>query len=917
VFENKFGWKGAGSSLLATEVATLIYLGVSPEEDLNVEALVMSGLSWAATYAICIKLGIATGTVPYVLVGVAVDATIDTIWSFYLAGRLRSDLAEATVDDLVAQRIPNGGNYDLYIKNKAQPLRNLRLGTYFEGSAVHNDEYGVIATLNTGDTCVFSNIPSEWFEVRSRAPLGGVAWPMVCYDAALLGSYKQLYIEVDLDDIAAEDIVVPGTVIKGINWLRQQQLSNGSWSSDPANTSFAILSMLNAGFKESDSTVSKGITYILSRVNPNGSVHNVSGRYTYYTSIAILPLVATHNSAYHDEITKMRSWLIDAQWDESSYYGGNVSPSAIQYGGFGYGNSSRPDLSNTQWALMGLKAADKELGLSASSTYSKALVFIDRQRNTDGGSCYCREGGGAWAESIHTMTSASVWSYSLCGVGSSDSRVSAGIQWLTDRYSLTNNDGWGWWSEYYYKVTFAKALVMTHKTKLGIHDWFMELSEKLRAEQQAAGNWPDTGMNGAEMSTCWAIMALQTRTLPPDADVTMSIILASHADLHVYDPQGRHVGVNYSTGALEVNIPGAVFRVLDVNGNEVPFTGQTPEEGYRQVVDLPTLVAGSYRVELVGTSSGHFDLTVEGKEGGQTVTTNNYPGEIVDGARLATSVTVTAMEGALTLLYENLVALPVLTVTPTAFDLLGMPGATESVLLTVGEDGGDQAVRSVSLYCAGIDGPAGHIPGSEVTFSANHFDLSAGASQTVTATIPIPVGFRGWGTGLIVVESTDGGTRSIALSVSPDRLVGSAAVSTSAPAYDRATGQWSANVTVTNTSANPIPYPLVVLSNIVPGTVTLIEPSGTTPDGKPFVDLSPGLESGVLPAGQAATKRISFNNPSRERFTFEPEVYGTVTQHNDPPEDPRRCGQSGILPLASAVLVLLAVKARRRGRIGR
>ena len=328
-------------------------------------------------------------------------------------------------------------------------------------------------------------------------------------------------------------------IAKGISWLRSHQYANGSWLNDPAVTSMAVLTMLNWDYDESDSVVSDGIAYIRSYINPDGSVYSNIARSTYYTSIAILPLVATHNSSYESEIERMREWLIDLQWDESCIYGG-VNTSSWYYGGWGYGSSGRPDLSNTQWAIMGLKAADNELGLTAVSTYNKcADWFLARCRNADGGSAYT-----PGDSSIHTMTAASVWSYALCGRGSS-AEAAGGIQWLTDHYSLTNNDGWGYWSEYYYKVTLAKALTMTHKTMLGTHDWYAELSQKLIDEQYAGGNWPDTGMMGSEMSTAWAIMALQSRTLPPSGDLSMWMELESHCDLHVYDPQGRHMGLDY------------------------------------------------------------------------------------------------------------------------------------------------------------------------------------------------------------------------------------------------------------------------------------------------------------------------------------------------------------------------------------
>ncbi len=670
--------------------------------------------------------------------------------------------------------------------------------------------------------------------------------------------------------------ISPGPIPKGIAWLRGCQASNGSWYNDPSVTSFAVLTMLNWGYDESDPIVSKGINYVLSRINSNGSVHNVSERYTYYTSIAILPLAATHNTSYQDELTKMRTWILNSQWDESSYYA-SINTSNSYYGGWGYGNNTRPDLSNTQWALMGLKAADKELGLDGGTTYDKcANYFLARCRNTDGGSYYI-PGGGA---SIHTMTAASVWSYALCGRGAGAETL-GGIQWLTNHYSLTNNDGWGWWSEYYYKVTLSKALTMTHKTMLGSHDWFAELSQKLMDEQYETGNWPDTGMPangeiGSAMSTCWAIMALQGRTLPPSGNFGMWATLESHADLHMYDPQGRHTGFNYITNTLEENIPGSDFVILDPNDDEVPYAGNTPAEGLRQIIKLSSVTAGSYRIEVVGTSSGPFHLTVEGLEDDEVVTSNSYEGDIVQNVVMATNATATSMEGALTIIYEPLQVLPVLGVEPDLIDTGVEPGATNCLSFVVKEKGGEQTLHGVTMYCTDITSPNSTINGSTITFDMSNFDIEQGGEQVVNVYIPVPADFAGKGTGSIIVESSDGGAKSISIVLTPIELVTKYAhVSTDSVSYDRRTGLFSTEISVTALLEINAPVWLVI-EDIDNPAVTIAGKDGTTSDGKPYFDLTSLLDDGKLSPAETVVKRVYFNNPDRVQFSFTPGVRGVI-----------------------------------------
>ncbi len=95
--------------------------------------------------------------------------------------------------------------------------------------------------------------------------------------------------------------------------------------------------------------------------------------------------------------------------------------------------------------------------------------------------------------------------------------------------------------------------------------------------------------------------------------------------------------------------------------------------------------------------------------------------------------------------------------------------------------------------------------------------------------------------------------------------------------YDRRTGQFSVNVTVTNTSAEVIGEPVwLVIEDITNPAVVLADADGTTIDGKPYVELTALLGDGQLEPGETVSKRIYFNNPGRVRFNFTPSVRGVI-----------------------------------------
>ena len=93
--------------------------------------------------------------------------------------------------------------------------------------------------------------------------------------------------------------------------------------------------------------------------------------------------------------------------------------------------------------------------------------------------------------------------------------------------------------------------------------------------------------------------------------------------------------------------------------------------------------------------------------------------------------------------------------------------------------------------------------------------------------------------------------------------------------YNRRTGQFSCNVTVTNISETVINSPVwLVVVSISPDSIPVMNPDGFTGEGKPYFDLTDLLGDGALSPGESVVKRIYFDNPNRLRFTFESSVYG-------------------------------------------
>jgi len=431
---------------------------------------------------------------------------------------------------------------------------------------------------------------------------------------------------------------------KGLCYLRTTQNPDGSWSSDVGITSLAALAFLNAGYDETDPDVQDAIGYIRSKVQGDGSIWN-SGSKTYPTSLATLALVATHNDSYDATINNAAQWLKNSQWDEDCLWG-TVNKDSWYYGGFGYGYHVRPDNSNTQFALMAL---DSVSSVSKDDLlWDKAQVFLARTQNrqenvtipdidyeviwnpsynkyNDGGFVYYP--GASLAGDVYSygsMTGAGIWGLRLSNVDKDNPRVDAALDWVIDNYMMDGNPGMSnpGTFQYYYYLSMSKALTMTEPDLIGGHNWYQDLSDNLTALQKPEGYWVNDRdawcwENNKDLVTSYSILSLQTRgEIPPDIQRLswLTFILHSNADLHVYDPLGRHVGMNYDTGEIEIQIPNATYTS---NGE--------------QNITIPGLETGNYRIVLIGTGTGEYTLDVTGGVGADIVSEDSFTSTISEG----------------------------------------------------------------------------------------------------------------------------------------------------------------------------------------------------------------------------------------------------------------------------------------------
>ncbi len=403
------------------------------------------------------------------------------------------------------------------------------------------------------------------------------------------------------------------------------------------------------------------------------------------------------------------------------------------------------DMSNTQWVVMALSLT--ESNFLTTPWDDAAIVFINRCQDPPPGT-------GAGRGFIYTtvptpgpnipygsMSYAGLWSNALLPVVRAPIHYFAARNWAGHNYSVTQNPGWGQGAYYYYAVTMAKALQLSNMPWIVepgplFHNWYLELSGELLLRQNGAGYWenpdPMLGEFNRHLCTAYSLLVLESRAPLPLHCRLLVTLIADGVDLRIRDFEGRLL----SAEAQE--IPGGVFS--------------TTTEG--QQAELESLDPDTYRIVLKNTSgtSTPFRLLIQtfcDSEGGATgkicgdnpLFEREFEGTIEAEETLASSVNLSNIAGAMTVLAEKPAPMPAIRVTPEQLSAAPITLQEAPASFTLSVEGAD-AAHWVTLF--GQSDDLLTVLGDEETvnqafqFDVNGFDLESGAPQQVHLNVVMP-----------------------------------------------------------------------------------------------------------------------------------------------------------------------------------
>jgi len=335
---------------------------------------------------------------------------------------------------------------------------------------------------------------------------------------------------------------VQAVLNKSITFLKGAQAKDGSFAAKVAGPGVPALvaaGLIRNGISPQEPLIARTLEYMEAQVKDDGGIYD-QRLANYTTSVALMAFREANKSGKYDAIIKNASkFLRGIQQDE-------VDEKHAAFGGFGYDQKSRPDLSNTAFTIEALVAA----GVSKDDPALKqALVFVSRcqnlpgefndqpfaQKTTEedkGGFTYNpidadkskNKTAAGGLRSVGAMTYSGLKSFLYAGVSKDDPRVKAAVNWISRHYTLDENPGMGSAGLYYYYHTFAKAMnALGEDTIVDAsgkkHDWRQELFEQLKKRQQPDGSWRNAedrafGEVSPELATGFALLTLSYCTKP-------------------------------------------------------------------------------------------------------------------------------------------------------------------------------------------------------------------------------------------------------------------------------------------------------------------------------------------------------------------------------------------------------------------
>jgi hypothetical protein len=298
---------------------------------------------------------------------------------------------------------------------------------------------------------------------------------------------------------------VRAAILRASDAIKKAERTDGTWpeyAQEGGVTALCTYALAQAGVSPDDKGVAAALEHL----------RRLKNQHTYVVSLKALAFASADPARFKTDIQACADWLVEMQHPSGAWGYGHLPapagsaktgapPAAAKADAELRRQYERPDMSNTQFALLALSEAER----------AGARVPPHLWRKADRSLRAAQLPGGGWGYTYHdpdpeeaygSMTAAAVAGLYLCGdrlvnrevAEASAERMAAierGIEWIAQRYSLHENPrrGTAWY--YFWLYGLERAGVASGRRTFGSHDWFREGVDLLVTGQKPDGSWTD------------------------------------------------------------------------------------------------------------------------------------------------------------------------------------------------------------------------------------------------------------------------------------------------------------------------------------------------------------------------------------------------------------------------------------------
>lgn len=303
------------------------------------------------------------------------------------------------------------------------------------------------------------------------------------------------------------EVHVNHSIAKGVDWLRRKQEPSGIWRHPSEGayprglTALVAFTLVKSGIRRNDECLLRALE----------TIRGFEFKKTYSAGCHLLLLESLNqHHVWREEAQRTLDFLL-----------------ATQKQGLWAYPESHIDMSNVQFALLGLRAAHR-MGLKIpDETLIDCAKEIWRFQNPDGGFAYV-----PGRESSSGMTAATLAGLAILEEIGANNRMMKGIlkkrsrdrkageKWLDENFTVKGNSigshsytpGW----HYPNLWAIERYAGLTNRKEIGGKDWYEESAKWLSEQQNADGIWNPGGRQ--IQSTAFSLLTLRKATVTPDEE---------------------------------------------------------------------------------------------------------------------------------------------------------------------------------------------------------------------------------------------------------------------------------------------------------------------------------------------------------------------------------------------------------------